>query len=107
LSDCEISDQEFAEALRVVRGGDFDEVKAALQKLGFEFWPGKDPNHWMYIHPLLKGDKFSRYPRNLYRQHGPRRGSDRITQLDAARARQMIRALQALVTSKRQEGDDE
>ena len=107
MSDGETSDREFADALEVVKRGDFDDVKAALQKLGFEFRPGKDPNHWTYFHPLLRGDQFFQFPRRLYRQHGTRRSADRITQLDAKQARQIIRALQAHVRSSREGGDDE
>lgn len=48
--------QSFDTAIEVVRQGDFDEVKAALEVLGFVFVQTGDPNHWMYYHPLLKGD---------------------------------------------------
>jgi len=55
----------FRRALEAVRRGDFDEVKRALESLGFILEQTGDPNHWMYYHPLLRGDPFFRHPRNL------------------------------------------
>ncbi len=98
----------FREALEAVRRGDFDEVKAALESLDFEVKQTGDPNHWMYYHPLLKGDPHFRYPRNLYRPHGSRRSSDRISSRDQSQARQMIQALKAVVASLQEKnGGDE
>ena len=107
MPEREYSDQQFAEALKVVREGDFDKVKSVLRDLGFQFKAGKDPNHCIYFHPALIGDPIFRYAQNLYRQHGKRRSSDRITQLDAARARRIIRTLQAYVKSSREGAEDE
>jgi hypothetical protein len=89
----------FNQAIEVVRGGLFDEVKAALEALGFVFIQTKDPNHWMYVHPQLRGDPLFRYPRNLYRPHGPRRSSDYISRHDQAKAKQMIEALRVVIGS--------
>jgi hypothetical protein len=80
----------------IVRGGDFDEIKKALQTLGFKFCETADPNHWMYFHPELKEDPHFRYPRNLYRPHGSRRSTDRISKHDQSQAKQMIDALRAV-----------
>jgi hypothetical protein len=42
-------EQRFRRAAEAVRNGRFDDVKAALEALGFEFRETKDPNHWMYF----------------------------------------------------------
>ncbi len=104
----EPSEEAFKEALEIIRRGDFDEVKEALQGLGFEFKPTGDPNHWMYWHPLLREDEFFRSPRNLYRQHGARRSSDRITKRDAQQARQIVHVLRdTLVAQSGETSEDE
>lgn len=92
-------------AREAVSGGDFSEVKQALESLGFIFRQAKDPNHWWYIHPLLKSDEHFRYPRNLYRPHGSRRSSDRVTRRDQSQARQMIEALNTVVRLARGKGE--
>ncbi len=38
----------FRDALDAVRGGNFDQVKNALNALGFELVQTTDPNHWVY-----------------------------------------------------------
>src|SRR5215467_9160694 len=91
----------FRAAQAAVRGGDFDEVRRALEGLGFEFRQTSDANHWMYYHPELRGDAHFQYPRNLYRPHGSRRSSDRISRHDQSQARQMIEALKVVRSSKR------
>lgn len=94
----------FRDALDAVRGGDFDEVRKALQALGFNFVQGKDPNHFIYYHTGLRGDRHFGYPRNLYRPHGSRRSSDRISRHDQSQARQVIGALRAVTGSSQDEG---
>jgi hypothetical protein len=89
----------FDAAIEVVRRGLFNEVKDALERLDFVFKETKDPNHWLYFHPLLRGDAYFRYPRNLYRPHGTRRSSDRISRHDQTQAKQMIEALRAVYSS--------
>jgi hypothetical protein len=86
----------FDAAIEVVRRGVFDEVKDALEALDFVFKETKDPNHWLYFHPLLREDALFCYPRNLYRPHGTRRSSDRISRHDQSQARQMIQALRVV-----------
>jgi len=78
VADGKTRESPFDKAIEVVRRGLFDEVKAALEVLGFVFRETKDPNHWLYFHPQLRGDPHFRYPRNLYRPHGASRNSDRI-----------------------------
>jgi hypothetical protein len=86
----------FQVARNIVRGGDFDEIKKSLESLGFKFSETSDPNHWMYFHPVLKEDPIFRYPRNLYRPHGSRRSTDRVSKHDQSQAKQMIDALRAV-----------
>jgi len=83
----------FEKAIEAVRRGGFEEVKAAMEVLGFVFRTTGDANHWIYFHPELRGDRHFRYPRNFYRPHGPRRSSDRISRHDQSQAKQMIEAL--------------
>lgn len=83
----------FKEALDAVDRADFGEIKNKLEALGFEFKETKDPNHWMYFHPLLREDPIFRYPRNLYKPHGQRRDTGRVSRRDQQQARQMIAAL--------------
>ena len=94
----------FNTAIEVVRRGVFGEVKAALELLGFVFSETRDPNHWMYYHPLLRGDPYFRYPRNLYRPHGSRRSSDRISRHDQSQAKQMVEALRGVLGSSQDRG---
>ncbi len=94
----------FRDALEAVRGGDFDQVRNALDAIGFKLVQTTDANHWGYYHPRLKGDPHFGYPRNLYRAHGSRRSSDRISRHDQSQARQAIDALRALVAATREEG---
>jgi hypothetical protein len=89
----------FNEAIGIVRLGIFDEVKAALEMLGFVFRQTTDPNHWIYYHPRLREDPHFRYPRNLYRPHGSKRGFDRISRHDRSQANQMIEALRGTLGS--------
>ena len=98
------SGEPFDNAVEVVRRGDFDEVRAAMAVLGFVFEQTGDPNHWMYYHPQLRGDPHFRYPRNLYRPHGSRRGSDRISRHDQSQAKQMIEALRGVRSSSQESG---
>jgi hypothetical protein len=97
----------FDAAIEVVRRGVFDEIKGALEALDFVFRETKDPNHWLYFHPLLKGDPYFCYPRNLYRPHGTRRSSDRISRHDQAQAKQMIQALRAVLGFSQGSGGDD
>jgi hypothetical protein len=94
----------FKAAIEVLRRGAFDEVKPALEALGFVFCETRDPNHWMYYHPRLRDDPHFRYPRNLYRPHGSRRSSDRITKHDQSLAKQMIEALRGITASSQDPG---
>jgi hypothetical protein len=94
----------FDNAVEVVRRGDFDEVKATMEVLGFMFEQTGDHNHWMYYHPQLRGDPHFRYPRNFYRPHGSRRSSDRISRHDQSQAKQMIEALRATRSSSQESG---
>lgn len=94
----------FRRALEAVRRGDFDEVKRALESLGFILEQTGDPNHWMYYHPLLRDDLIFRHARNLYRPHGSRRSSDRIARRDQSQAKQMIQTLKAVMVSDPEEG---
>ena len=96
-------EQPFRSARETVRRADFDEVKAALEDLGFRFKQGNDPNHWTYYHPELKEDPIFRYPRNLYRPHGTRRSSDRVGKHDQSKAKQMIDALQVVRSASQKE----
>ena len=95
----------FQVARDAVQRGDFDEAKKALESVGFEFYQTKDPNHWMYLHPALKDDPHFRYPRNLYRPHGSRRSTDRITRHDQSQAKQVIEALRVLRASQAPNGE--
>ncbi len=96
----------FRDAIDAVRKGDFEEIRTALEFLGFRFVQTKDPNHWIYYHPLLKADPYFRYPRNLYRPHGSRRSSDHFSKHDQSQARQVIEALSAVVGSSQENGGD-
>jgi hypothetical protein len=78
-----------------------------LESLGFQFRSGTDPNHWTYFHPRLREDPFYRFPRHLYRPHGERRSSDRVTRLDQTGARQLIKALEAATIAKEIEGEND
>ena len=89
-------EEPFRAAHGTVRKGDFNEVKESLRGLGFIIKETTDPNHCMYHHPQLKGDPIFQYPRNLYRPHGTRRSSDRISRHDQSQAKQMIEALRAI-----------
>ena len=100
-------EHQFDKAVEVVRRGVFDEIRVALEVLGFAFHETKDPNHWMYFHPQLRGDPYFRYPRNLYRPHGARRSSDRISRHDQTQAKQMIEALRGVVGSSQDSGGDD
>jgi hypothetical protein len=101
-------DQPFKEAIEAVQRRDFDEVKKALETLEFQCRQTKDPNHWLYFHPLLRGDPIFRYPRNLYRPHGRNREANKISKRDQAQARQIIDVLRAVVESQQcGEGDDQ
>lgn|GEM_PF-6926376 len=104
MTETGLSETAFKEALEAVKGGDFDDVRRALENLGFELVQKADPNHWMYYHPLLKSDPLFRYPRNLYRPHGRRRSGSRVTNRDRSQARQLIDALRVEVGLK-QQGD--
>ncbi len=95
-----MSEEQFRCALEAVRRGRFKEVRNQLESLGFEVKDTSDPNHVMYYHPLLREDPHFRYPRNLYRPHGPRRSADRISKLDQSQAKQMIEALKAVIASQ-------
>lgn len=97
------SEDRFASALAIIRKGDFDEVKSALENLGFEFRQGRDSNHWSYFHQQLKKDLHFAYPRNLYRPHGSKRSSDRISRHDQSQARQMVDALRAVLGASEEE----
>ena len=100
----------FGHAFEAIGSRDFDEIKVALESLGFTFRQGRDPNHWIYFHPLLKGDPIFKFPCNLYRPHGSRRGSTGISRHDQAKARQRVEALRTVVVSSQSEGgetDDE
>jgi len=94
----------FDKAIEAVRRGVFNDVKGALETLGFVFCDTADPNHCMYYHPLLRGDPHFRYPRNLYRPHGPRRSSERISKHDQSQARQMVEALRGTRSSSQDLG---
>jgi len=94
----------FNKAIEIVRRGVFDEVRIALEGLGFVFSETKDPNHWMYYHPRLRGDPHFQYPRNLYRPHGARRSSDHISRHDQSQAKQMIEALRGILSSSQDSG---
>lgn len=94
----------FNQAIEVVRRGAFDEIKAVLEALDFAFVETRDPNHWMYYHPRLRGDPHFQYPRNLYRPHGSRRSSDRISKHDQSQAKQMIEALRGVLDSSQDRG---
>jgi len=108
VSEERIWERRFQKATEVVRHGLFDEVKDVLEELGFVFRETTNPYHWMYFHPQLRGDPHFRYPRNLYRPHGSRRASDRISKHDQAQAKQMIEALRAIVgSSQNNAGDDQ
>jgi hypothetical protein len=96
VADVKEWEKPFQTARDVIQRGDFEESKKALESLGFKFAETKDPNHWMYFHPALKEDPHFRYPRNLYRPHGARRSSDRISRHDQSQAKQMIDVLRAL-----------
>jgi hypothetical protein len=96
----------FDNAIDVVRRGHFDEVKAILEVLGFVFSQTTDPNHWLYFHRQLKEDPYFRYPRNLYRPHGARRSSDRISRHDQSQAKQVIEALRGAIGSSENSGGD-
>jgi hypothetical protein len=93
----------YRNALEALNKGDFDEVKRALELLGFKFVKGTDPNHWMYYHALLREDPHFRYPRNLYRGHGQQRSSNQIAPRDKSQAKQVVKALEAVVASLRGE----
>lgn len=97
----------YTDAIQVVRKGDFDEVKKVLEALGFGLSQKGDPNHFRYFHPLLRGDPHFAYSRNLYRPHGTRRSSDRISRHDQSQAKQMIEALRAVVGSSQEKSGDE
>jgi hypothetical protein len=97
----------FEEGLDAVRRGNFDEVKNALEDVGFKLDQTTDPNHWIYYHPRLRGDPLFRYPRHLFRAHGSRRTSDRISRHDQSQARQAIEALRTLVAATREGGGDQ
>lgn len=101
------SGNQFRPARDTVRGGDFDEIKKSLESLGFEFVKTADPNHWMYFHPALKEDPHFRYPRNLYRPHGSRRSTDKISKHDQSQAKQMIDALRAARELRQEQGETE
>ena len=107
MAEEESWEKPFREGIEAVRRGDFDEVKEALEALGFRFVQTTDPNHYLYFHPQLKGDPYFRYPRNLYRPHGPRRSSDRISRRDQSQAKQMIEALRGVVGSSQENNDGE
>ena len=100
-------EQRFKNAVEAVRNVRFDEFKATLEALAFEFKETKDPNHWMYFHRLLREDPFFRYPRNLYRQHGSRRSLDRISRHDQGQAKQMIDTLRGVIGSSQDKGGDD
>jgi len=89
-------EEPFRTAREAIRAGDFNEVKKSLLRLGFSVKETTDPNHCMYYHPELRGDPIFQYARNLYRPHGTRRSSDRISKHDQSQARQMIEALKAI-----------
>lgn len=107
MAEVESPERRFDKAVEVVRNGRFDEVKDALEALGFRFVQTKDPNHWIYFHPQLREDPHFRYPRNFYRPHGPRRASDRISKHDQSQARQMIEALRGVIGCSKKEGEDD
>ena len=107
VAEEESSERPFQKAVEVVRNGRFDEVKDALEALGFRFVETTDPNHWIYFHPQLREDPHFRYPRNLYRPHGPRRSSDRISRHDQSQAKQMIEALRGVIGSSEKDGEDD
>lgn len=107
MSQDEIRERAFRRAIEVARGGLFDDVKAVLERLGFVFKGTTNPDHWLYYHPDLKGDPLFQYPRNLYRPHGSRRTSDRISKHDQSQAKQMIEALRGRISSpQKSPGDD-
>ena len=104
MADGKAWESSFNQAIEVVHRGVFYEVKAALEFLGFVLSETRDPNHWMYYHPLLREDLLFRYPRNLYRPHGSRRSSDRISKHDQSQAKQMIEALRGTLGSSQDRG---
>ena len=98
-------EQPFRAAREAVRRGDFDEVKNSLEGLGFNFKQGKNPDHWTYYHPELRGDPILRNPCNFYRPHGARRSADRIGRHDQSLAKQRIEALRAIRGASRADED--
>lgn len=101
-----MADPDFRSAIEVVNKGDFDEIKASLEALGFKFVEGENPDHWTYYHPGLREDPNYRYPGKLYRPHGSRRDTKRVARCDQAAARRMIRALKVILASEKEEVDD-
>jgi len=97
----------FDEALATIRRGDFGEVMEVLESLGFTLVPTKNPDHWMYFHPSLKSDPHFAYHRNLFRPHGSKRDSSRITNRDASQAKQMIQALKSTIGYRQKDSGDE
>lgn len=100
-------EQPFQEALEIINRGGFEEVKNALEKLGFTLRQTGDPNHWIYFHVQLREDPIFRYPRNLYRPHGTRRSSDRISRRDQSQAKQMVEALRVTISALQNEGENQ
>ncbi|MBZ5503789.1 MAG: nucleotidyltransferase family protein [Acidobacteriia bacterium] len=106
MSEEQTWERRFKDAVATVRQGDFDAIKEALESLGFTFEETTDPNHWMYYHTKLKGDPIFQYPRNLYRPHGSRRSTDRVSNRDQSQAKQMIQALRAVAGASHPSGDE-
>jgi hypothetical protein len=97
VADENLRDKAFREANEAINNGDFDEIKSALVALGFEFRETSNAGHWQYFHRLLRSDSLYRYPRNLYKPHGRRRDTGRVSRIDQTHARQMVSALKALL----------
>lgn len=93
MADEDPREKAFREAIEAIGQGDFDAIKTRLEALGFVFRRTADENHWMYFHPSLRADPFYRYPRNLYKPHGRRRDTGRVSKRDQQQARQIIGAL--------------
>jgi hypothetical protein len=91
--------------LRPYANGRFDEFKATLEALAFEFKETKDPTGCIFT--VCLGRTLSSGTRNLYRQHGSRRSLDRISRHDQGQAKQMIDTLRGVIGSSQDNGGDD
>lgn len=107
MADENPRERAFSDAIEVVAQGDFDAIKAQLEALGFQFRETNDAGHWMYFHPLLRSDPIYRYPRNLYKPHGRRRDTGRVSRRDQQQAKQLISALRAVSAVSDNEEDNQ